>query len=306
MARSIFFILFFAVFIPSVCFTQVVLLEMTASELKDTRAFERDPNKVVLVVRSVIRQLSFTSNLGGMGVDQPEPGVWHLIFEPESQIITFSAPGFRSLQRRIFIQKAEKAKEIEIGIKETSLDLARRIDRDPPQIIHNPVFQANEGDSIRFYARVTDNTSVSEVKLFHRLQGTSDYDSTTMVDISDDIYQTFLIAPNTSLEYYITARDIFENPPGVSRSPDDPFIVRVTPKQPQVVERKEQPEQQEGQIPTFEPPKKGRKLWLWLGLGALALGGGALALSSGSGPDTPINGNVNGPLPNPPGDPGGN
>jgi hypothetical protein len=309
MARRIFLLLIFVVFIPSAGFGQVVLLQMTASELQDTRAFERDPNKVVLVVKSLIANLSFASNFSEIKVKKLEPGLWHLVLEPEPQIITFSAPGFQRLQKRIFISKAEKAKEIEIRIDQESFRIAGQVDRDPPQIIHNPVFQANEADSIRFFARVTDNTGVSEVKLFHRLRGTSDYDSTTMANISGDIYQAFLVASDTSLEYYLTATDIFANPPGFSRGPDDPYIVTVTPKQPQVVEREEVPEQQTGQIPTLKAPKKGGKLWLWLGLGALALGGGALALSGGSGNGggtviPPVTGDPK--LPNPPGDPGGN
>lgn len=298
MFRQIIWAVLLVTLLPCTALAQQVLVEMTASEPKEVLVLDRNPEKAVLVVKSVIGNLSFESSFSDIEVIRKEPGLWHLILEPGTHIITFSAPGFLNLEQRIVYSEGSRAKEIEIKIDPQSLEVARRADRESPVIVHQPVRQATEGDTIRFTARVTDNTGVLHVRLFYRRQGAAAFDTTAFIEVSANEFEAFVAAPAVNLEYYLTATDIFENRPAAARNPRDPYIITVIPKPQPVVALPETPAEEAAQQPGVPSGKKGTP-WKWIGIGSAGAGVILYFVLRNGDPPPPDN-----RLPAPPGDPG--
>lgn len=67
----------------------------------------RNPEESILIVHSTIPELSFESNQGVIGVDNPDPGEYRLHLLPGTHIITFKAEGYLPLKERFHIPKKE-------------------------------------------------------------------------------------------------------------------------------------------------------------------------------------------------------
>jgi hypothetical protein len=116
---------------------------------------------------------------------------------------------------------------------------ATPLDTIPPTLIHTPVTSAEPGLPLTLTAVATDNVTVSNVTLFYRHIGESNYLNTIMVRTTGDSYYatidgSFLSSPG--VEYYIEATDGIsitrngraENPNRVSVI-DRPVVTIVTP-----------------------------------------------------------------------------
>jgi hypothetical protein len=83
-------------------------------------------------------------------------------------------------------------------------------DTTPPEITHNPVTEGVEGNPIEVSAVVTDESGVSEVELYYRKGGDTDYSSVEMVTLVADTYAATIPASFVdaeTIEYYIFASD---------------------------------------------------------------------------------------------------
>jgi len=116
-------------FIISVCLlawspagSAQTLREMQASEVpaaEQKPVIVLDPNESILVVHTTIPDMNFESTQAIYGVDNPNPGEYHLHLEPGTHIVTFKAEGYKFLKERIYIPRKE-ARQVKITPKSFS------------------------------------------------------------------------------------------------------------------------------------------------------------------------------------------
>ena len=74
----------------------------------------RNPEVGILIVTSVIPNLSFESNMGIIKVDDSDPGRWVLHLHPGTNLITFKAEGYKSVSRVRLVVPRKKAHHVEV------------------------------------------------------------------------------------------------------------------------------------------------------------------------------------------------
>lgn len=209
----------------SLGFGQEILKQMTAGELKDPEQFIHvKPGQAVLVVRSIIKGLQFQSNLIIDSTREVSNGEWWLYLSTEmymfDQIITFSAPQFQSIDKRVVFAENGRVKEIEI----------KPVDAEPPQL--NPIRPngpIREQTKAVFRANVKDNVGVKDVTLIYRFKGKveTDYEPKRMDPVGPDLFETEVVAQPDTVFYYFEATDISGNGTsiGTKDRPGPPLIV---------------------------------------------------------------------------------
>lgn len=235
-ASIIYFIFLICFFLIS-CSTisgqeRIILGEMKTSEPKPSNVIPLDPSKVILVVRSKIRNLKFETNHPPVFCEKKNSGEWWLHLEAGRHIITFSDSDseYQSLNKEIVILLEQRSKEIEITIKEPPTykptDVMNR-----PTIRHEPVANANEGDKILLIATVFDKIGISEVKLFYRTKGETKYSSKKMISIESksNKYQSIIFAQSLNMEYYLTAKNV-SGKTGLWKDDTNPQLIEISKK----------------------------------------------------------------------------
>ena len=157
---------------------------------------------------------------------------------------------------------------------------------EPPVIDLQVVDTGSLGDSQVFSATVTDNNFVSDVVLFYRLAGESDYSDTPMQIIPGTSIYTVTLDINsieeTAVEYYISATDNANNR-SVNGFAFDPLTrVLVTPEQLATNTAPVQAAPEPVTAPQSSGLSTGRKI-LYGALAVLAVGAIAAAAGSGGG-----------------------
>jgi hypothetical protein len=128
--------------------------------------------------------------------------------------------GYRTEERDITVRESERL--------EFYLELAV-LDDTPPVIEHQPVAQGTEEKSLKVKAKISDNLSVAEARLFFRVKGAPAYESTTMDQVDKGIYEGTI--PGGKLlkdgaQYYIQAKDQNGNE-SRDGTPEKPHEVKV-------------------------------------------------------------------------------
>ena len=90
------------------------LQEMEVIDHGITTAVVRDPNVAILIVGSVIPELSFESNIGIHKVKHDKPGEWILYLFPGTNLITFKAEGYQTLSNVRLVVPKKKARKVEV------------------------------------------------------------------------------------------------------------------------------------------------------------------------------------------------
>lgn len=219
------------------------LRQMQASELKLSNVIPLDASKVILVVRSLIKNLQFTPNHGKITVEKRTEGEWWIHLEAETYWITFSAETYQSINVRIYIPIEQRSAEIEIK------SIGQAPDKQPPKISHSGISQATEGDTLVLNASVIDNDTVRAVYLFYRFKGEAEYDSLQMTLTESNDYRQTIIVGKDSIEYYITAQDNSGNEDNRMKSTPQLIVVK----------------------------EKSGKKWPWIVLGSTAIVAGVIA-----------------------------
>lgn len=164
--RHLFIVLSFTLASATICSGQGLLKKMQASkpQIPQPRLAVLDTDKVVLVVRSNIENVSFKTDRKNSRVFSKGQGEWWVYLEPGTNIITFSAPGFQSLTEEIFISEKDRCKEIEITpitIPDTSIEGDLQIESKPSGA---KIF-LNNVNTDKLTPSVFENVKVSEIRL---------------------------------------------------------------------------------------------------------------------------------------------
>lgn len=186
-------------------------------------------------------------------------------------------------------------------------------DVSPPVITHTPPEHFRAGAPLRIHARVTDDSGVHEVTLFHRDAGEQEYRQLSMRrERASDFYVAEL-PPGSGprIEYFIRATDTVGNTLlGRLFDPYATTVLAAAPEEPgapgsaaTVIPLSSVPA---GAPPAANPvltadePRGGMPRWVWIGLGALAVA----AVASGAGGGGGGGGAVVAPGADPGSDPG--
>ena len=87
-----------------------ILQEMEVKDLGLVPVVVRNPDVGILIVESVIPELSFESNMGIIKVTHERPGEWVLHLFPGTNLITFKAEGYKSVNdMRLVVPKKRAA-----------------------------------------------------------------------------------------------------------------------------------------------------------------------------------------------------
>lgn len=77
---------------------------------------------------------------------------------------------------------------------------------DPLWIVHQPVAEATNGQTINISAMIKHNTGLNSAKVFYREKGATNYIETAMTNVGDDNWAATLTIPSDlDIEYYIWA-----------------------------------------------------------------------------------------------------
>ena len=128
--------------------------------------------------------------------------------------------GYRAEEREITVRESERL--------EFYLELAI-LDDIPPVIEHSPVAQGTEEKSLKVKAKITDNLSVAEARIFFRIKGAPAYESAVMDQVEKGIYEGTIPAGKVLREgaqYYIQAKDQNGNETK-DGTPEKPHEVKV-------------------------------------------------------------------------------
>ena len=128
--------------------------------------------------------------------------------------------GYRVEERDITVRESERL--------EFYLELAI-LDDTPPVIEHSPVAQGTEEKSVKARAKITDNLSVAEARLFFRVKGAPAYESAVMDQVDKGIYEGTIPGGKVLREgaqYYIQAKDQNGNETK-DGTPEKPHEVKV-------------------------------------------------------------------------------
>ncbi|MBZ0266289.1 PEGA domain-containing protein [bacterium] len=93
-----------------------------------------NPDISVLIVRSEVPGLSFRSTRGVLRVDEPSSGVYHVLLEPGTNVLTFSAPGYQSISGYRIVMPKKDAVTVDIKVLVAGLGGrgAIKIETNPP------------------------------------------------------------------------------------------------------------------------------------------------------------------------------
>jgi len=94
--------------------TAQTLQEMEVIDGGLTTAVVRDPDVGILIVESVIPNLSFESNMGIIKVNHDRPGEWILYLFPGTNLITFKAEGYRTVSDVRLVVPKKRARKVEV------------------------------------------------------------------------------------------------------------------------------------------------------------------------------------------------
>lgn len=128
--------------------------------------------------------------------------------------------GYRTEERDITVRESERL--------EFYLELAV-LDETPPVIEHAPVAQGTEEKSLKVRARISDNLSVAEARLFFRVKGAPAYESIAMDQVDKGVYEGTIPGSKVlrdGAQYYIQARDQNANETR-DGTPEKPYEVKV-------------------------------------------------------------------------------
>jgi fibronectin type 3 domain-containing protein/tetratricopeptide (TPR) repeat protein len=128
--------------------------------------------------------------------------------------------GYRTEERDITVKESERL--------EFYLELAI-LDDTPPVIEHPPVTQGTEEKSLKVKAKITDNLSVAEARLFFRVKGAPAYESATMDQVEKGVYEGTIPSGKMlrdGAQYYIQAKDPNGNE-ARDGTPEKPHDVKV-------------------------------------------------------------------------------
>jgi len=158
-------------------------------------------------------------------------------------------------------------------------------DRDeiPPEIKHTPLTEFTSGMPLRIHATVTDNVGVSDVTLFYRRAGDSEYRDVKMFEVAPGSHIYAVDLPDTAgprIEYFIQANDLAGNP----ALPDllsDPYEITVPVMTTMKNNITQSPTAEPAQVLVHE--RDGISKWVWIGVGIVAVGALAGGLGSGGG-----------------------
>jgi hypothetical protein len=163
-----------------------------------------------------------------------------------------------------------------------------RVDDVPPKIVHRPISSIQEGLALTIKATITDNTSVTNARIYFKAEGDTRFRTLNLSKTDEDTYQVQVSASTLKppeLVYYITAED-GEGNTSEWRSNSNPFKVRITQieeeEPPPTVAKTPEPKKEEP-VEKSKPKKKKGSPILWIILGAAVIGGGAVALAGGGG-----------------------
>ena len=90
------------------------LKEMEVTDLGQATVVVRNPEIGVLIVTSVIPNLSFESSMGIIKVDDTSPGKWILHLQPGTNLITFKAEGYRTVSNVRLVIPKKTARQVEV------------------------------------------------------------------------------------------------------------------------------------------------------------------------------------------------
>jgi len=97
-----------------------------------TTAVVRNPDIGVLIVESVIPELSFESNMGIIKVTHERPGEWILHLSPGTNLITFKAEGYKTVSHVRLVVPKKRARKVEVKVLKTFGTLI--VESDPPGV----------------------------------------------------------------------------------------------------------------------------------------------------------------------------
>ena len=277
------------------------LQEMEVVDLGPATVVVRNPEIGVLIVTSVIPNLSFESSMGIIKVDDTSPGKWILHLQPGTNLITFKAEGYRTVSNVRLVIPKKTARQVEVKPVKTLGTLI--VESNPPGAF---IFLDGE-DTGKQTPSTFENMEVGSHWVVLKMP--SFLADTTKVDIEAGEI-TRITRPLQAIGY-LTLHTV---PPDaeaiIDSGTEEPIAVR-TPierlalkigvyslsvykpgylgwKESITIERGEivykemtlEPQPDAGVVPITGPelkPKKSRK-WLWITTGAAVLVGGVAAV----------------------------
>ena len=90
------------------------LQEMEVKDLGLVPVVVRNPEVGILIVESVIPELSFESSMGIIKVTHERPGEWILHLFPGTNLITFKAEGYKSVNDMRLVVPKKRARKVEV------------------------------------------------------------------------------------------------------------------------------------------------------------------------------------------------
>ena len=100
------------------CWTGLVsaqtLREMEVMDHGMAAVVVRNPDVGILIVESVIPELSFESNMGIIKVEHDKPGEWILHLYPGTNLITFKAEGYKTVSDVRLVVPKKRARKVEV------------------------------------------------------------------------------------------------------------------------------------------------------------------------------------------------
>ena len=106
------------------------LQEMELIDQGEAAVVVRNPEEAVLIVESVIPQLSFESNMGIIKVEQSRPGEWILHLHPGTNLITFKSEGYKTISDVRLVVPKKRVRKVEVKVLKTLGTLI--VESDPP------------------------------------------------------------------------------------------------------------------------------------------------------------------------------
>jgi len=96
--------------------TAETLQEMQVIDHGITAAVVRNPDIAILIVESVIPELSFESSMGIIEVKHDRPGEWILYLFPGTNLITFKAEGYKAVSKMRLVIPEKRARQVEVKL----------------------------------------------------------------------------------------------------------------------------------------------------------------------------------------------
>ena len=132
-----------------------------------------------------------------------------------------------TINRNTYLDPNNASPEI-MEVFESARESIRSLDLAPPKIEPVPVTNAFQGKELEIEAKVTDDIQVSNVLLFYRSSGSSDFKTVKMMEFMSGRYIAKIPSSKTNdstVQYYIEAYDTSGGPPSTFGSENSPKIV---------------------------------------------------------------------------------